>query len=73
MVQPLLTVYCLSILGITSKFEKDNCPRLQCEVKTNDHWVSFLGYHCNYILVGLQHEKGREIQVSLFNVSTEKR
>ena len=25
--------------------EKDNCLRLQCEVKTNDHWVSFLGYH----------------------------
>ena len=45
------------------KIDRDNCLRLQSEVKTNDHWVSFLGYHCNYILVGLQHEKGREIQV----------
>ena len=30
------------------KVEKDNCLRLQCEVKTNDHWVSFLGYHFNF-------------------------
>ena len=28
--------------------EKDNCLRLQCEVKTNDHWVSFLGYHLDF-------------------------
>ena len=28
--------------------EEDNCLRLQCEVKTNDHWVSFLGYHFNF-------------------------
>ena len=26
------------------KVEKDNCPRLQCEAKANDHWVSFLCY-----------------------------
>ena len=31
------------------KIERDNCLRLQCEVKTNDHWVSFLGYHFNLI------------------------
>ena len=31
------------------KVEKDNCPRLQCEAKANDHWVSFLGYHFNLI------------------------
>ena len=30
------------------KIERDNCLRLQCEVKTNDHWVSFLGYHSNF-------------------------
>ena len=30
------------------KVEKDNCPRLQCEAKANDHWVSFLGYHFNF-------------------------
>ena len=30
------------------KVEKDNCLRLQCEVKTNDHWVSFLGYHLDF-------------------------
>ena len=30
------------------KIERDNCLRLQCEVKTNDHWVSFLGYHFNF-------------------------
>ena len=28
--------------------EEDNCLRLQCEVKTNDHWASFLGYHLNF-------------------------
>ena len=30
------------------KVEKDNCLRLQFEVKTNDHWVIFLGYHFNF-------------------------
>ena len=27
--------------------EKDNWLRLQCDVKSNDHWVSFLGNHSN--------------------------
>ena len=31
------------------KVEKDNCPRLRCEAKANDHWVSFLGYHFNFL------------------------
>ena len=30
------------------KVERDNCLRLQWEVKTNDHWVSFLGYHFHF-------------------------
>ena len=30
------------------KVERDNCLRLQWEVKTNDHWLSFLGYHFNF-------------------------
>ena len=30
------------------KIERDNCLRLQCEVKTYYHWVSFLGYHSNF-------------------------
>ena len=32
---------------IRMEVEKENWLRLQCEVKTNDHWVSFLGYHSN--------------------------
>ena len=30
------------------KIDRDNCLRLLCEVKTDDHWVSFLGYHFNF-------------------------
>ena len=35
----------------TSKMKvvKDNCPRLQCEAMANDHKVSFLGYHFNFL------------------------
>ena len=30
------------------KIDRDNCLRLQCEVKTNDHRASFLGYNFNF-------------------------
>ena len=30
------------------KIDGDNCLTLQCEVKTNDHWVSFRGYRFNF-------------------------
>ena len=45
-------IYTSTLWGYPSakiKVEKDNCLRLQFEVKTNDHWVSFLGYHFNLI------------------------
>ena len=34
------------------KIDRDNCLRLQTQVKTNDHWVSFLGYYRAVLLKG---------------------
>ena len=49
--------------------ERDNCLRLQCEVKTNDNWVSFLGYHFNFSYwLDYSKEKEREIQTSVYSV-----
>ena len=49
--------------------EKDNCLRLQCEVKTNDHWVSFLGYRFNFSYwLDYRKEKVKEIQTSVYSV-----
>ena len=51
------------------KVEKDNCLRLQCEVKTNDYWVSFLGYHFNFSYwLNYSKDKEREIQTSVYSV-----
>ena len=43
--------------------ERDDCLRLQCEVKTNNHLVSFLSYHFNFLYwLDYSKEKGKEIQ-----------